>query len=232
VPLRSDVLSDPRFWVGIHVPALGMISPDDPDIAAYCSSLGVTEDDSLAWFGRFAGPFLPGSEGMSDDPALVRLPLAGGIHLNVEIHPGDQYWRLHDQRGAVIELANVGPHFRLPGLRWAEAVQIACAAPARQSEVLLLTLPTVWLTDADDLAAVCRSVAEAWVASGLASPQPAERLAGLWASAVAGGRDYPWRQDSAGGWVCTAEWSSRSVHRPVQELVAVNRMVAAARPAA
>ena len=71
MPLRPDALDDRRFWVGIHVPALGMISSDEPDMAAYCSALRVTEADAHAWFEQFTGPFIRGSDGASDDPAVV-----------------------------------------------------------------------------------------------------------------------------------------------------------------
>jgi hypothetical protein len=232
MPVRQDVLGDPRFWAGVHCGALGQINPQEPDTAAYCTALGISESDAAAWFNQFTGPFINERDGQSDDPMIVSLPLAGGVQVSVEIHPGDHYWWLRETNGASVMLANIGPHWQLPGLRWAEAEEIARTAPGTNAEVLLLMLPTVWLTDDEDHKAVRRAVGAAWVASGLVGVGSATKLAEMWASAVAGGREYPWRQAPIGAWVSTAEWSSRSGRRPESERATINRLVAAAQPAA
>jgi hypothetical protein len=232
VPVRQDVLGDPRFWAGVHCAALGQINPHEPDTAAYCNALGVSESDAAAWFDAFTGPFIDARDGQSDDPAIVSLPLTGSIQAGVELHPGDMYWWLREANGASVKLANVGPHWQLPGLRWAEVEEIARAAPGRNAEVLLLLLPTVWLTDDEDHAAVRHAVRAAWGASGLVGAGSAIKLSEKWASAVAGGREYPWRQGPGGEWVSTAEWSSRSVRRPERERATINRLVAGARATA
>lgn len=231
MPVRQDVLDDPRFWAGVHGEALGQISPQEPDSAAYCAALGVTESDAVAWFDEFTGPFIDERDGHSDDPAIVSLPLAGSVELSVEIHPGNQYWWLRESIGVAVFLANVGPHWQLPGLRWSEAEEIARAAPGRNPHALLLMLPTIWLTDAEDHSTVRRLVSEAWVASGVVGAGSATTLSEIWASAVAGGREYPWHQGCRGEWVSTAEWSTRNVRRPEQERATISRLIAAARPA-
>jgi hypothetical protein len=226
---RQDVLRNPRFWASLHCAALGQINPQEPDSAAFCKALGISESKATAWFEEFAGPFDDEMDGQSDDPAIVSLTLAGGVQVSVEIHPGDQYWWLKQKSGAKVMLANIGPHWQLPGLRWAEAEEIGRAAPKQNAEILLLMLPTVWLTDDDDHTAARRAVAAAWVASALAGSRSAAKLAEMWASAVEGGRKYPWRQAPTGTWVSTAEWSSRSSRSPKAERATINRLVAAAR---
>jgi hypothetical protein len=231
MPVRQDVLDDPRFWAGVHCSALGQINPDEPDTAAYCAALGIKKTDAVAWFDEFTGPFISEHDGQSDDPVIVSLALAGSIELSVEIHPGSQYWWLRESNGEGIMLANVGPHWELPGLRWAEAEDIARAAPERNPHALLLMLPTIWITD-EGHSAVRHAVSAAWAASGLVGADSAKTLSEFWVSAVAGGCEYPWRQGCRGEWFSTAEWSSRSARRPELERATINRLIAAALPAA
>jgi hypothetical protein len=229
MPLRPDVLRDRRFWAALYCGAFGQIA-EPPPPAAFCSLLAVDEQGALDWYHQFTA-WHPGifdeSDGHNDDPAIVCLALANDVQLRIEFHPGDQYWFLRGEDGEEPLLANIGPHWVLPGLRWQEAVAIGDAAPREGWAAVLLLLPVVWLTADDDVRAARRAAESAWVASNLVDASSASALAELWASAVIGGRDYRWRRGS-GDWVCDAEWSTRSNQRLAGESVLVNRLIAAA----
>jgi hypothetical protein len=126
-------------------------------------------------------------------------------------------------------LANIGPHWALPGLRWQEAIAIGDAAPRDGWMAVLLLLPVVWLTAGDEVRAARLAAESAWMASNLVAPASASALAELWARAVEGGRDFRWRRLS-GGWLCDAHWSTRSDGR--SEAPLLNRLIAAAGSAA
>jgi hypothetical protein len=226
MPLRPDVLGDRRFWAALYSGAFGQ-TREPPESAAFCSCLAVDEQGTLEWYQQFTGGY-PGifddSDGYSDDPATAPLRLANGVQLLVEFHPGDQYWYLRSKDGVKVLLANIGPHWALPGLRWQEAVAIGDAAPHDGWMAVLLLLPTVWLTAGDNVRSARRAAESAWAASNLVDPSSALALAELWASAVAGGRDFRWQRVSR-DWLCDAEWSTRSDRRSKSESRLVNRLV-------
>lgn len=231
MPLRQDVLVDRRFWAGLYAGAFGQVGePAEP--AAFCSSLGVNERDALDWHHQFTG-WYPGifdeSDGYSDDPATVEVVLGNDVHLRVQFHPGDKYWFLRCADTAEAMLANIGPHWALPGLRWQEAVAIGNAAPHHGWLPILLLLPVVWLTAGDDVRAARQAAETAWLASNLVGASSAAALTDLWASAVEGGRGYRWRSTPS-GWLCDAHWSPRSEGR--SESILLNSLVAAAGSAA
>jgi len=129
--------------------------------------------------------------------------------------------------GVDTELAELSGHWRLPGLRWQEAVASGRAAPADNALVVLLLLPIVWLTAGED-AGAARSAAElAWTNSGLVSGQSASALAELWAQEASYGSDYAWRPTPA-GWACSAEWSTRGDGTDAGAAALVNHLVRAA----
>jgi hypothetical protein len=231
MPLRQDVLGDRRFWASLYAGAFGQVG-ERPEPAAFCSLLEVDEQDALEWDHEFTG-WYPGifdeSDGYSDDPATVRLDLANNVQLRVEFHPGDEYWFLRGPDAAQAMLANIGPHWALPGLRWQEAVAIGDATPENGWVAALLLLPVVWLTHGDDVREARLAAESAWVASDLVSPASASALAELWVSAVEGGRDFRWKR-VAGDWLCDAHWSARSNGR--SEAALLNRLIAAAGSAA
>jgi hypothetical protein len=90
MPGRNDVLANRRFWTSLYASGFGQITAEAPEPAAYCSALGVSEKQVIEWSRKFTG-WHPGifdeSDGYSDDPATVRLNLAGGVRLRVEFHP-------------------------------------------------------------------------------------------------------------------------------------------------
>jgi hypothetical protein len=231
MPQRQDVLVDRRFWASLYCGAFGQVG-EPPEPAPVCSLLEVSERDALDWYHQFTG-WYPGifdkSDGYSEDPATIQLDLANGVQLRVEFHPGSQNWFLRGENSAEAMLANIGGHWALPGLRWQEAVAIGNAAPRDGWMAALLLLPVVWLTAGDDVGAARQAAESAWMASHLVAPSPASALAELWVRAVEGGRDFRWRQLSA-GWLCDAHWSTRSEGR--SEAALLNRLVAAAGSAA
>src|SRR5262245_50807758 len=98
-------------------------------------------------------------------------------------------------------LANTGPHWALPGLRWQEAVARAAATRRKEWIAVLLLFPIVWLTKGDDVQHARAAIESAWLASNLIAPVSASALADLWVNSVQGGRDFRWRQTSV-GWLC------------------------------
>jgi hypothetical protein len=230
MPIRDDILNDRRFWAALYRSSFGQIG-DSEETSPACSLLGVDEESTLSWWQEFTG-WHPGifgeSEGHSDDPAAVRISLANGAELRVEFHPGDRWWFLRGPGGNQTMMANIGPHWALPGLRWQEAVALASAAPLPRWMPILLLLPIVWLTAGDDVQATRRAAESAWSASGLLSSLSATAMADLWTQAVGGGRDYRWYRAPEVGWVCDAHWSSRSEKRPKEEIILINRIITAA----
>jgi len=231
MPLRQDVLGDRRFWASLYAGAFGHVG-ERPEPTLFCALLEVTEPDALDWDHQFTG-WYPGifeeSDGYSDDPATIHVALANNVQLRIEFHPGDRYWFLRGEGGKEAMLANIGPHWALPGLRWQEVVAIGDAAPENGWVAALLLLPIVWLTHGDDVRAACLAAESAWIASNLVSPASASALAELWVSAVEGGRDFRWKR-SSGDWLCDAHWSARCEDR--SEAALLNRLISAAESAA
>jgi hypothetical protein len=227
MPQRQDVLADRRFWASLYCGAITQVE-ESPEPAAVCSLLEVDERDAEGWDHEFTG-WYPGifdeSDGYSDDPATIQLALANGVQLRVEFHPGDQYWFLRGEDTAEAMLANIGPHYALPGLRWQEADAIGHAAPRDGWMGVLLLLPVVWLTAGDDVRAARQAAESAWMASHLVVPSSASALAELWARAMDCRRDFRWTRMSD-GWLCDAHWSTRSVGR--SDVALLNRLIAAA----
>jgi hypothetical protein len=227
MPLRQEVFGDRRFWASLYLRAFGQIG-EQPEPELLCSLLQLNERDAQDWDNKFTG-WYPGildeSDGYSDDPATVQSALANGVQLRVELHPCDQCWFLRSEGSPDLMLANTGPHWSLPGLRWPEVVAIASAVPSDDWIVVLLLLPVVWLTAGDDAVQARVTVESAWLASNLIPPASASALADLWVKAVEGGRDFRWRQTSE-SWLCDAEWSTRS--EGGSDAASLNRIVAAA----
>ena len=222
---RQDVLGDRRFWASLYAGALGQLGAA-PNAAAVCSRLGVREQAAVNWYNKFTG-WHPGifdeSDGYSDDPGSIRIALANGIELRAEFHPGDMYWSLRGADGAEAAVANVGPHWALPGLRWQEATAISAAAPRNRWAVTLLLLPVVWITAGDDAKAARRVAESAWSASRLLpAASAAEGMADLWVKAAEGGREYRWRRTRSGAYACDAQWSTRGSRRPANERASLN----------
>lgn len=227
MPLRQAVLNDRCFWASLYAGAFGKVS-EPPAPGAFCSLLGVKERDALDWYRKFTG-WYPGifdeSDGYSDDPATVLIALGNGVQLRVEFHPGDQYWFLRGEDGLEAMLANIGPHWALPGPRYQEAIAIGEAARHHGGTAVLLLLPIIWLTNGDDVQAARRAAESAWAASNLVTASAASALAELWVSGVEGGKDYHWRRTPQ-GWYCDAHWSTRSKGR--SEAALLNRLIVAA----
>lgn len=227
MPNWQDTFGERRFWAVLYAEMLGAISElPEPDVVY--SSLGVIEKDANDWFFNRMG--WSSSEG-EERPVTIRLALANGVELSIEFQLGDVNWYLNGPDQADARLGSLGGHWELPGLRWEEAAAIAAAAPGPAWMVTLLLLPIVWLTEGDDIRAADRAAASAWMASSLVPAGSATTLAEFWVKAVEGGQRYRWRQ-SAGGWVCTAEWSTRSEQRETTEIDRINRLIAVARGAA
>ncbi|PWU19558.1 MAG: hypothetical protein C5B50_06230 [Verrucomicrobia bacterium] len=229
MPVRNDILAERRFWATLYGGAFGQIG-DPPEAKVVYSLLGVEEQSVIGWYREVTG-WYPGifekSDGYSEDPAEVQVPLAGA-DLRVEFHPGDWYWFLRRRDRTEAMLANIGPHWRLPGLRLQEAADLAAAANAASWTATLLLLPVVWLTAGDNADAAGSMAETAWLASGLLSSSPAREMAAFWAKAVEGGRAYRWRKLPNVGWVCEAEWSTRSQARPLNEVTLINQQIDAA----
>ncbi len=229
MPIRDDIFNERRFWAGLYAGAFGQVGAP-PEPAVICSLLGVDEPDTIRWWNEFTG-WYPGifeeSDGYSDDPATVRVALANDVELRIEFHPGDNDWFL---RGAAVEasLADIGPHWALPGLRWQEAAAMASATSLASWVPMLLLWPIVWLTVDDDIEHARRAAELAWSASGLLLSPLAAPMVDLWTKAVEGGRKYRWYRKPEIGWVCSASWSSRSEKRPAADLELINRLITAA----
>ena len=231
MPLRQEVLEDRRFWASLYASAFGQVGAP-PEPAAFCSLLEVNERDALDWHNEFTG-WYPGifdeSDGCIEDPAQVQVALANNVQLRVEFHPGDQYWFLRGADGAEAMLANIGPHWALPGLRWQEAIAIGDAMPTNGWLATLLLLPIVWITRGDNVSAAHIGAQSAWAASNLVASASASTLAELWVKAVEGGSDFRWRRP-ADDWLCDAHWSTRSDDKREAQLL--NRLIAASSNAA
>jgi len=229
MPDRTDVLDDRRFWAYLYGSACGSLG-DSIEPEEICGLLDLSVDDAERWSRTFTG-WYPGifdhSDGWSDDPASIRVGLAGGVRLHVDFHPGDIYWTLHGPDMTEAILANAGPHWELPGLRFQEAVAIAAAVS--EPRTLLLLLPIVAVTAGDDPTSLLRLAESAWSQSRLLPvTSAAARLAELWIRSVDLASEYAWRETSRGRWICEAQWSTRAAGRNRAKVARVNRLVVAA----
>ncbi len=236
MPIRNDALSIPSFWAWIAAGGLGCqgglgVGDDEaPEASIICSLFGLDFESVDQWSNAFTG-WYPGifdtSDGYPEDPSTVLVPLANGIELRVEFHPGDWHWLLMTESGTTkLEFGNVGPHWSQPGLQWQEAASMAAAGRQTAPALLPLLLPLVWLTQGDDIVTARSTVEGAWYASGFVNSSTARTLAELWCGTAAGGRNYRWWQDQRLGWVSDAEWSSRYFKRPSDDVKRLNRVIA------
>jgi hypothetical protein len=237
MPIRNDALYVPSFWAWIACGGfgcqggLGVGADEPPESSTVCSLFGLDAESVEKWSNSFSG-WYPGvfdkSDGCLDDPSTVLVPLANGIELHVQFHPGDWCWSLwSDREPTRLELGNLGGHWCQPGLRWQEAASIAEVGRRTQPALLPLLLPLVWLTHGDDIDDVRPTVECAWSASGFVSDSAANTLAELWCNTAAGGRNYRWWNEESLGWVTDAEWSSRYAKRPADDVKRINRAIAA-----
>jgi hypothetical protein len=201
----SHALAEPRFWAAYLCTSFGQIGePFDP--VAVCDALGVAQDDARTWWKNFTGWYdgiFDESDGDLENPAGVAVEVSPHFLFEVETHPGHTgyFFRPLDNSHRV-RVGEVGPHWRLPMLRWSEASRLSAHA-------LILALPGVWVTpDRDEC---LRTVESAFGVLPLSAETSAATLTNQWIRAVGeGGAGYEWFEDPALGWVTSAHWSLRS----------------------
>jgi hypothetical protein len=144
----------------------------------------------------------------------------------IDYHPGGTFYRIG--RGAArYLLGEVGPHHRLPGMRFAELLGLAGAATASslRNHSLIAMLPLAWPDQdlsPDDAAA---AVAVALAGSGLVAEADATGIARGW-SAAFGHRRLPiWESDAVGP-VCLDDHSTR--HASSEDRDVLNALLASA----
>jgi hypothetical protein len=119
-----------------------------------------------------------------DNPASLTIALANGVSVKIEYHPGGSFYRLHTaDRGEL--LGETGPHWRVPGLTWAELIGVAQAAGRIGSvsghPCLLVLLPLVRAEATHDVGGEKGTVAAAIEGAAGTNAFGAKTVAAAWA---------------------------------------------------
>ena len=210
-------LSRPEFWLSLMAVGFGGLGPE-PDREVVAKALGIGSREGAAWWDDFVGyqagmldkPLAPGEDGILK-PTTITFPLQSGFDLLLDCFPDSVLsYALRHGEGKVM-LGETGGHFRVPALRWNEAVDLRAALTDADlgSKMLLAMLPAIYLTTDEDHAAALPAVESAWLATGLASQQGAKVLAQQWAAATDLRGKHSWREVEGVGWVTDAHWSVR-----------------------
>lgn len=208
----EDVLATPQFWF-MWLSTFGPIG--DP-IEEYLLSkaFGVGSAEASEWWDQFTGWYegvLDDEDGHVDDPATVSLKTARGLRVKAEIHPGDIYFHLQYDSIDVL-IGNIGPHWSLPFLSYAEASLLAGSVdngdPAAKARAFLFLTVGVWLSEAEAVKAH-EGFRRACVTSLLVQPSFAHPLADAWVRAVTTEK-YTFYEEPAWGLMTTSPWSFRN----------------------
>jgi hypothetical protein len=200
---QSDILRDARFWYSVFASEFG--SPgDELDASVLAPSFGVTEDSAFLWWESFTGSFegvMDASDGYVEDPGRIGFDLANGITASVEYHPGGTFYRLHRGVDSAL-LGEVGPHWRLPGLRWDELAALADAAgqgtSSSRAECFLALLPLAWPISLTDIPAATDEVCAAIEALAVPGDVDGRPVAEAWARNVSSVVGVQWESGPSG----------------------------------
>jgi len=219
--MKADVASlmvDGRFWAAHLCSSFGQIGPPFEPEAVF-ELLGVSEEAVDSWWNTFTGWYegvFDEADGWVDDPGVIEAPLAGGVSLTVEFHPGQTRYLVTAADSIEGQLlGEISGHWRLPMLRWSEAARLPHVTAdsgwaAESPAALLLFLPGLWAEPTEEEALCIACVADAFRRVGLAR-EAAGKLARTWWLAVVAGAEYPWSVDAQCGWNTAATWSTRHV---------------------
>jgi hypothetical protein len=193
------ILRDPKFWHGVFASQFSSIAQQlRGDLLE--QTLGTSDRDALTWwngFTQFYEGVLDEADGYVNAPASLTIALANGVRVKIEYHPGGSFYRLHTAHGSEL-LGETGPHWRLPGLKWAELVAIAGAAGRTGSvsdrQCLLVLLPLVGAEATSDIGSEQRTVADAIEEAAGARAPGAKTLAAAWADDVRRGSRVRWSE--------------------------------------
>ncbi len=209
---RESAFRDPRFWYSHFRICWGQIGPAfDPRLLS--EAFGANDESGIAWwheFTRWYPEIIDESDGELQDPTTLSIRFANALSMDIEFHPGLRPFYLSAPGSKRVLLGELGPHWRLPMLRWAEASRLSRLAVGAlsYSQVLLLLLPGVWPDPTDDADQVESEVAEA-LRDIAVRHATAERLASQWRAAVAKGIEYSWMRHRPAGWASSSEHSLR-----------------------
>jgi hypothetical protein len=228
----AAVLRDPRFWHGAFASQFTVIAQElDRDTLE--GALGTSDPDVQSWWNDFTRSYdgvFDEADGYVDDPAVLTFALRNEVQVEIAYHPGGTFYRL--RAADVTELlGEVGPHWRLPGLRWAELVSIARAADAtgslRRHEALLVLLPLVWPEAVADARHEQNAVKVAIEEAGIAVAAGANAIAMAWAGDVRGVGPVRWSV-GANGPVNDSSNGTRGTNATNGAVRRLNEMIATA----
>jgi hypothetical protein len=188
--LASDetvaLLADSRFWSAFfNVAFIWQKDALDGDLVE--AAIGVNDATVLPWWEQLSGYYdgiFDDSDGDLERPKTIRVPLAGGDQIDIEIHAGALRYRT--RRGLrVMQIAEISGHWSLPGLSWAEirgmasAVSPGSGVPSATALLLFLPLAHPFPAHAS-LDAVQVDVERSIRDLGIAQPEGAATLAAAW----------------------------------------------------
>jgi hypothetical protein len=228
----AAVLREPRFWHSVFASQYSSIARQlQGDILE--QALGTSDHDALTWwngFTQFYEGVLDDTDGYVDDPTSLTITLANGVRVSIEYHPGGAFYRLHADDGSEL-LGETGPHWRLPGLKWAELAAIARAAghtgSASERQCLLLLLPLVWTEAKADVDGWQDTIAVAIEEAAGADAPGANALAAAWADDVRGVASANW-SDGVDGPANDTPHGTRGIAATSTSRRRLNELIAAA----
>jgi hypothetical protein len=174
--INHDILTNPMFWAAYYSSHFGSLG-ESFDVNLTHEALKVNKEETLAWWNDLTGWYDGVLDELVEDeeeenvaPSTLIINFRRRVSLAVEFHPGDTFYRLIDSNGSRELLGNVGPHFLLPMLRWAEAMSLSggveleldVPAESQRSLVLLLILPGVCLSESENVEEARNYVKKAW----------------------------------------------------------------------
>ncbi|MFL5243019.1 MAG: hypothetical protein ACJ8FY_13005 [Gemmataceae bacterium] len=206
----THLLTEPKFW-GAHLWQITKLQNLDDTEEDFDRALGISTDgiESL-WIRELTTEL--------EWPSF-HIPLCSGFSFLVtyENWPEDHvitYRVLNSERSIDICVGNTCGHDFLPGLRWEELVCLSRVAsinsirPFSWGEVMLLVLPSVWITKAQDLKDIKQKLRLALDGLQLGPRAQTSRMADeLVKNSL---QDVNWRPDKQLGWVNDAPNSRRN----------------------
>jgi hypothetical protein len=206
-----DRWTNPLFWAAHHHEIL---ADDDHDTRELIEPIFGLEADDVTDF------YMNEHVQPEGDSTPLFLPIADGHSIAVETvdrgaHGHEQrFYVTHESWPTATLVGYHSPHFALPAFRWDEVRAIAAAAsrnhgPTAQSAAMLLLLPSVYFTDADDLDAAERTVRDAWKTLPHIEVRNPELAAELSVASLSAD-EVRWWRDPRLGWINDGKYSLRN----------------------
>lgn len=209
-----------EFWFIYFCSHFGAVSDEEIDDIALQPAFSIDFDCASEWWDDFTQSYdgvFEEADGQIEDPTIVQIPFASSVYLQVQFHPGDTYFGLTDPvGGALCEIGNVGPHWRLPFFRWQEVLSLVAATKlsTRESEMaLLLMLPGVWFDSKEMSDPIITRIQQALTQIGFIRASHVSWMAKLLHGALISSDDFRWSDGANGMWYCDSDYSYRTRER-------------------